>query len=52
VNEDQELLRELGMSAQAPNPGLDIPEPDFSKPMAPTPEGCVMTEEEVHACGC
>ena len=53
VNEDQRLLRELGLSAQAPNPALEAPEPDFAKPMAPTTEGCVlMTEEAVHSCGC
>jgi biotin synthase len=53
ANEDLALLRELGLAAQAPNPGLDAPEADFSRPMAPSPEGCVvMTEEAVHACGC
>ena len=52
VNEDQELLKELGMTAQAPNPSMDIPEADFSKPMAPTADGCLVAEEAVHACGC
>jgi biotin synthase len=52
VNEDQELLKELGMTAQAPNPSMDIPEADFSKPMVPTADGCLVAEEAVHACGC
>ena len=53
ANEDLALLRALGLAAQAPNPDLEAPAPDFSKSMSPQPDGCVMmTEEAVHACGC
>ncbi len=52
ANEDLALLRELGLAAQAPNPDLDVPEPDFSKPMSPATDGCLMTAEAVHSCGC
>lgn len=52
ANEDLRLLRELGLAPQAPNPDLDAPEPDFAKPMSPAPDGCLMTAEAVHACGC
>ncbi len=53
ANEDLALLRELGLAAQAPDPALDAPDLDFSKPLSPALDGCVMmTEEAVHACGC
>ena len=52
TNEDLRLLRELGLTAQAPNPALDAPEADYAQPLSPATDGCLMTAEAVHACGC
>ncbi len=52
ANEDLRLLRELGLAPQAPNPELDAPAPDFAQPLSPAPDGCLMTAEAVHSCGC
>lgn len=57
ANEDMKLLRELGLSPQAPNPEMDAPEPDFSKPLSPcVMDGCEHEHEHEHvhqhACGC
>jgi biotin synthase len=53
INEDQTLLQQLGLRPQAPNPELEAPEADFSKPMAPSQDSCtLMTAEAVHSCGC
>ena len=35
ANEDMELLRELGLAPQAPNPAMEAPEADASKPLYP-----------------
>lgn len=35
ANEDMELLRELGLAPQTPNPAMDAPEADASRPLAP-----------------
>lgn len=51
-NEDLALLKQLGLSAQAPNPALNAPEVDFSRPMSPAPDGCAMAETTTQTCGC
>lgn len=35
ANEDMQLLRELGLAPQAPNPAMDAPEADASRPLYP-----------------
>jgi biotin synthase len=51
-NEDLALLKQLGLTAQAPNPALDALEVDFSRPMSPAPDGCAMTAATAQTCGC
>jgi biotin synthase len=47
ANEDMKLLEELGLVPQAPNPGMEAPEPETGRPLMP----CV-AEAAHHGAGC
>lgn len=51
-NEDLALLNQLGLSAQAPNPDLIAPNPDFDRPLSPAPDGSIASKESASACAC
>jgi biotin synthase len=54
ANEDMQLLQELGLVAQSPNPAMEAPEPDAGRPLMP----CLARNDargQEHAsvgCGC
>jgi len=48
ANEDMRLLEELGLVAQAPNPAMDAPEADETRPLMP----CFAGQGAQAGCGC